>query len=112
EDSRGDIWILTTGDAHELLRWERSKNTWQDYTEQVGFSGYRVGWALIEDGNGNVWVGANSDEGDGALIRYRNGEFRVLTKADGAPSGGIQDLFLDSRRRLWIATVNEGLWRL
>jgi len=112
EDSRGDIWMLTDGVAHELLRWERAKNVWHDYTAQVGFSGYRFGSALVEDGNRNVWIGASSDHGDSALIRYRDGEFRVLTQAEGAPSGWIGDLFLDSRGRLWIASANDGLWRL
>ena len=112
EDSRGDMWMLTDGVAHELLRWERVKNTWHDYTTQVGFSGYRFGSAFVEDGSGNVWIGASSDHGDSALIRYRDGVFRVLTQAEGAPSGWIGDLFLDSRGRLWIATTNDGLWRL
>ncbi|MEP6703353.1 MAG: two-component regulator propeller domain-containing protein [Acidobacteriota bacterium] len=112
EDSRGDIWILTTGDAHELLRWERSKNIWHDYTDQVGFSGYRVGSAIIEDSHGDVWIGTDSNFGDSALIRYRSGEFRVLTPAEGSPSDGILDLFVDSHQRLWIASANQGLWRL
>lgn len=112
EDSRGDVWIVTTGNAHELLRWERAKNTWHDQTAQVGFSGYRVGSALIEDRTGNLWIGASSDHGDSALIRYRDGEFCILTQADGAPSGWIQDLFIDSHGRLWIASASAGLWRL
>jgi ligand-binding sensor domain-containing protein len=112
EDSRGDVWIVITGWANKLLRWERAKNVWHDYTEQVGFSGFRVGSALLEDGHGNVWIGASSDQGESALIRYRNGEFRVMTEAEGAPSGWIRDLFLDSRGRLWIASTNSGVWRL
>ncbi len=113
EDSRGDIWILTTGIANELKHWERAKKTWHDYTSQVGFSGYRVGSAFVEDSGGNIWIGATSDHNDSALIRYRpSGEFRVLTQAEGAPSGWVQDLFLDSRGRLWIASDNDGLWRL
>ena len=112
EDSRGDIWMLTTGDAYDLLRWERTKNIWHDYTAQVGFSGYRFGSALVEDSNGNVWIGASSDHGNSALIRFRKGEFRILTQADGAPSGWVSDLFLDSRGRLWVASTNDGLWRL
>ncbi|MEP7075104.1 MAG: two-component regulator propeller domain-containing protein [Acidobacteriota bacterium] len=112
EDSHGDIWILTTGDAHELLRWERSKNIWHDYTDQVGLSGYRLGSALIEDSEGSVWIGTDSDYGDAALVRYRNGEFRILTPADGSPSDGILDLFVDTHHRLWVASANQGLWRL
>lgn len=113
EDSRGDIWIITTSRANKLLRWERAKNVWHDYTRQAGFSEYRVGSALVEDNHGNVWIGATSDHGDSALIRYRpDGEFRVLTEAEGAPSGWIRDLFLDSRGRLWIASTGDGAWRL
>ncbi|MCY7375523.1 MAG: hypothetical protein LH472_06080, partial [Pyrinomonadaceae bacterium] len=112
EDSRGDIWISTINAASELLRWERAKNVWHDYTSQVGFSFSRVGSAFVEDRNGNVWIGASSDHHDSALIRYRNGEFRVLPQAAGSPSGWIRDLFVDSRGRLWIASTNNGLWRL
>jgi ligand-binding sensor domain-containing protein/signal transduction histidine kinase len=110
EDSRGDIWISVAGS--ELLRWERARNIWHNYTPQVGFSKYRVGSAFVEDRSGNVWIGASSDHGNSALIRYRDGEFRVMSEAEGAPSGWIRDLFLDSRGRLWIASTNSGVWRL
>jgi signal transduction histidine kinase/ligand-binding sensor domain-containing protein len=110
EDSRGDIWISVGGS--ELLRWERARNIWHNYTPQVGFSKYRIGSAFVEDRSGNVWIGASSDHGESALIRYRNGEFRVMSEAEGAPSGWIRDLFLDSRGRLWIASTNSGVWRL
>ncbi|MEP6900928.1 MAG: two-component regulator propeller domain-containing protein [Actinomycetota bacterium] len=112
EDSRGDIWMLTTGAANELLRWERAKNIWHDYTLQTGFSVSRVGSAFVEDATGNVWIGASSDHNQSALIRYRNGEFRVFTEAEGGPSGWIEQLFLDSRGRLWIASTGDGVWRL
>lgn len=112
EDSRGDIWVTTTTRDNELKRWERAKDIWHDYTAQAGMSEYRIGTAFIEDGQGNIWIGASSDHNDGALIRYRQGEFRVFTKADNAPSGWISDLFLDSRDRLWIATNDDGLLRL
>lgn len=112
EDSRGDIWMTTTDEDNELLRWERAKNIWHNYTSQVGFSNYRIGSAFVEDRFGNVWIGANSDHGESALIRYRHGDFRVFSQAEGAPSNWIQDLFIDSRGRLWIASDNTGLWRL
>ena len=112
EDSRGDVWITTVGMKHGLRRWERARNVWHDYTPQVGFSLYRIGSAFAEDRYGNIWIGASSDNNQTALIRYRNGEFRILTQTDGAPSGWIRDLFADSRGRLWIASTNDGLWRL
>ncbi|MBS1797565.1 MAG: hypothetical protein JSS81_27325 [Acidobacteria bacterium] len=112
EDSRGDVWIATHGTSGEILRWERARNVWHDHTPAAGFSEYRVGTAFAEDRAGGVWIGASSDHDETALVRYRNGAFRVFTEAAGAPSGWIQDLFVDSRGRLWIASDNDGLWRL
>lgn len=112
EDSRGDIWMMTTNSANELFRWERATDVWHDYTREVGFSDYRVGSAIVEDSHGNVWFGATSDHQNSALIRYRDGEFLVLDQSAGAPTGWIQDLFLDSRGRLWIASDTDGVWRV
>jgi len=112
EDSRGDIWMAMTGIVNELLRWERAKNVWHDHTAQAGVSESRVGTAFVEDRHGNVWIGTSSDHRDTALIRYRDGEFRVFGQTDGAPSAWTSDLFLDSRGRLWIATTEDGLLRL
>ncbi len=112
EDSLGNIWIATTEDSNELLRWNRGTNTWHDYTLKVGFSPYRIGTAFTEDLSGNIWIGASSDQNESALIRWRNGEFHVFTEAEGAPSGWIRDLYLDSRGSLWIASTGSGLWRL
>jgi signal transduction histidine kinase/ligand-binding sensor domain-containing protein len=112
EDSRGDIWAATTTEGNALLRWERAKNVWHDYSAPAGISMARVGTAFVEDRHGNVWIGASSDYNDGALVRYRNGEFRIFTPTEGAPSNWTADLFVDSRGRLWIATNEDGLLRL
>lgn len=112
EDSHGDIWMATVGDANELLRWERAANTWHNHTAQVGLMQSGIGSAFAEDRQGNVWIGVSSEYGVSSLIRYRNGEFRVLNQTQGAPASWIWDLFLDSRGRLWLASSNEGLWRL
>ncbi|MGI8995232.1 MAG: two-component regulator propeller domain-containing protein [Pyrinomonadaceae bacterium] len=112
EDSRGDIWITTAGNVHELWHWERAKDTWRDHMRQAGFSAYRIGSAFVEDQSGNVWIGASSDHNNSTLVRYRNREFRIFTQAEGSPAGWIRDLFLDSRGRLWIASTGDGLWGL
>lgn len=114
EDSRGDIWVATTG--YELLRWERATRHWHNYTQQVGLSITRGISAFVEDRRGNIWIGTGSDAGihayEGLLIRYRDGQFRAFTHLEGAPRGWIRDLFLDSRGRLWIASTQDGLLRL
>ncbi|MFN2392863.1 MAG: two-component regulator propeller domain-containing protein [Pyrinomonadaceae bacterium] len=110
EDSRGDIWVATTKEANGLFRWERSANVWHDYTAQAGFSRQRVGTVFAEDRNGNLWIATG--EQDSALVRYRDGQFRVFTQAEGAPEGWTKDLFLDTKGRLWLATFQDGLLRL
>ncbi len=110
EDSRGDVWAATTGEANELFRWERSANRWHDYTREAGFSAHRIGAAFAEDRHGNLWIATG--EPDSALLRWRDGQFRVFTQAEGAPAGWTKDLFLDGKGRLWLATFQDGLLRL
>ena len=111
EDSRGDIWIATIYNS-ELLRWERATDTWHNYTREAGFSPSRIGSCFLEDRSGNLWIATGSDGDDSALIRYRNGHFKVFTKAEGAPPGWTRDLFLDHAGRLWLANTVLGLLRL
>ncbi|MCA1623286.1 MAG: histidine kinase [Acidobacteria bacterium] len=110
EDSRGDIWIATSENANKLWRWERGTNRWQNYTAEVGFSKERIGTAFVEDTAGNLWIGTGG--GDAALIRYRDGKFRIFTQAEGAPAGWTWDLYVDRRNRLWLANAAAGLLRV
>jgi len=110
EDSRGDIWIATTGNASELWRWERVANRWHDYTAELGFSKDRLGTAFVEDLAGNLWIGTSF--ADATLIRYRNGKFRIFTRAEGVPAGWTRDLYVDRQGRLWLASTDDGLLRV
>ena len=112
EDSRGDIWIATTEVANELLRWERNTNTWRNFTADLGLPPQRFFTTFVEDKIGNLWIGTGSDAGDAALIRYRDGQFKIFTQADGVPAGWIRDSFIDHAGRLWIANTTAGLLRL
>lgn len=115
EDSRGDIWIAMLGTTNELLRWDRAANTWHDHTKQVRFDGNRMAVSFAEDKLGNLWIGtgwANTDDGKSALIRYRDGQFRIFTEADGLPTGWCRDLYFDHLGRLWVANPTHGLLRL
>lgn len=112
EDSAGNIWITTNVSAFELLRWERATNTWHDYTKDVGFSSKRFGIVFLEDQSSNLWIATGSDDNDSALIRYRDGKFKVFTQTDGSPPGWTKDMFLDHAGRIWLANNTWGLLRL
>ncbi len=107
EHSNGDIWMATTGATNELLRWDRKSDKWIDLTEQMGVGHDRLVSAFVEDHDGNLWIG--SGESDSALIRYRDGNFKVFSHRDGLPDGWIRDLFVDHKGRLWIANPAIGL---
>jgi signal transduction histidine kinase/streptogramin lyase len=113
EDSVGDIWVATVGNgAGELLRWSRSADEWDDLTAQAGFSPNTIGTVFVADKNGNLWIATGSDGGDGRLIRYRDGQFKTFTDADGAPTGWTRDAYVDDAGRLWLANTAEGLLRI
>ncbi len=111
EDSRGDVWVVTTGETiNELWRWERANNIWRDFTKEAGFGKNRIGLSFVEDHSGNLWIGTG--DSDSALIRYREGQFRIFDRNDGVPEGWLRDLFVDRAGRLWIAEPSVGLLRL
>ncbi|HMJ07641.1 MAG TPA: ATP-binding protein, partial [Pyrinomonadaceae bacterium] len=113
EDSRGDIWISTTGTPSELLRWDRRQNKWHDLTAELNLSPTQLISMFVETNAGDLWIGSGNDEQPDAtaLIRYRADQFRVFTEKDGVPAGWIRDLFIDHAGRLWIANAAVGLLR-
>ncbi len=107
EDSRGDVWIGTTGGAL-LTRWERSTNKFYNYSEADGVPAGRVPTGFAETRNGDVWFSFE----EGGILRFRAGKFRLFTPADGVPAGVIPTLFADSRGRLWIPSRRGGTARV
>lgn len=60
--------------------------------------------AFAEDAQGHLWIGTFR-----GLNKYNAHEFQQYFCTDdslGLPDNQIQDLMLDSRKRLWVATVN------
>ena len=112
EDSHSDIWISTTGTSNELLRWDRDADTWHNFTEELSLSPKHFFTTFVEDQEKNLWIGTGSDDDEAALIRYRDGVFKVFTQAEGVPAGWMRDLFIDHAGKLWIANPTAGLLRL
>jgi ligand-binding sensor domain-containing protein len=113
EDARGDIWISALTDTrHWISRWERTTDTFHNYTEADGLplDNYNVlplTTAFREDHAGDLWVGFNGH----GLARFRDGRFTVFTTNDGVPEGWVKDLYLDHAGRLWIASSYGGVSR-
>jgi ligand-binding sensor domain-containing protein/two-component sensor histidine kinase len=113
EDSRGDVWIATVGEGQPngLSRWERRSRTLHHYGKGVGLpplDRFYVS-SFGQDQHGNVWIGFN---GDGGLVRYRDGRFEPFGREDFTSPGAIRNLITDSRGRLWAASYRGGLIRI
>ncbi|MGI8494385.1 MAG: ligand-binding sensor domain-containing protein, partial [Pyrinomonadaceae bacterium] len=113
EDSHGDLWIATVGQAQGLWYWERESDVWHDYTNELGVGRNRTVSAFVEDKAGNLWIGTGNNENDTALIRYRLGQFKIFTQQENPLlAGWMRDLFVDDKGRLWIADSATGVLRL
>lgn len=109
EDASGDIWVsLASREKNALVKWERATEKFHTYTEVDGVPPLNPPTAFCEDAHGNLWIGLY----DGGLLRFRAGRFTLLGAEDGLPSGLISGLYLDQRRRLWVASSSDGVGRV
>jgi len=110
EDSGGLIWIGTmdyedpAGNA--LQHWDRATGTIHDH-DDVGVPADSPS-AFVEDRAGNLWVGFFRS----GVGRFRDGSFERFPENTGAPTGYVEDLFLDGAGRIWIATLDRGVVRV
>jgi signal transduction histidine kinase/ligand-binding sensor domain-containing protein len=92
EDAEGDIWVATNGGL-DRLHDPRVRHM----TSADGLVSDSVPNVLATS-DGAVWAGGFGT----GLNRIANGTVRVYGKADGVPGSGVDSLFEDSRRRLWL----------
>ncbi|MBS1808870.1 MAG: hypothetical protein JST84_11805 [Acidobacteria bacterium] len=107
EDAKGDIWIANTSREHNNLdRWERATNR----IHQLNLDALknRPVSALVEDRDGNLWLGLSGNVVPGGLARYRNGVITDFSDVETAPHSSVYDLLLDTQGKLWMASGNNG----
>ncbi|MBL8292892.1 MAG: hypothetical protein JNN08_13695 [Bryobacterales bacterium] len=105
EDSSGNIWITTqTSGTYGLLRWSRVTGTLEDLSSILPAAAReRNTNAIVETSPGTIWIALTRP---GGLFRFRAGRFEEIL---GVPPGRISSLSYDSARRLWIATLENGV---
>lgn len=109
EDVRGDVWFGTLGnDNATLARWSRRDKKLYSYSPQIDGIPAAAPTAFVDDAAGNLWIGFY----DGTVGRYRDGRFTFFSTGQGIPKGLIRGLYLDRRKRLWIATTRGGVARV
>jgi signal transduction histidine kinase len=122
QDSRGGVWLSSlgsqspaapaapgTGAARStyLARWDRVTGRYRP-VPAVDRLGRGAASAFAEDPFGNLWIGFSS----GGLARLRGEAVDLFAPGAGVPAGAINDLFVDSRQRLWAASAYGGVIRM
>ncbi|HEY6320025.1 MAG TPA: two-component regulator propeller domain-containing protein [Thermoanaerobaculia bacterium] len=122
EDSRGGVWISSLGNQSPaapaatgtsasrsiyLARWDRVTGRYSPVAA-VDRLGRGAASAFAEDPYGNLWIGFSS----GGLARLRGEAVDFFAPGAGMPAGAINDLFVDSRQRLWAASAYGGVIRM
>jgi ligand-binding sensor domain-containing protein len=105
EDSGGGIWISCIGPLrlNGVSRRDRGSGKFQHFSPHNSSPAS----AFAEDREHSIWIGHY----DGALGRYRQGEFSYYGIEDGLAGGAILALHVDRTSRLWIAST-RGLTRV
>jgi signal transduction histidine kinase/ligand-binding sensor domain-containing protein len=117
-DSHARLWVSTLGDpdlsagaaaATRLARWDPATGRFEPVAA-VEHLGRGAPSAFAEDPWGNLWIGFSG----GGLARLRGDRadlFLTGSSGNGVPAGAINDLLVDSRRRLWVASSYGGAIR-
>lgn len=97
-DSEGIIWL---GHYKGISCFNPSTGNFVNYKQVNTLISDCVGYAVYEDGGGNIWAGTT----DG-LYRFdkQTQALRKFTTEDGLPNNVICGLCEDSRRNIWIST--------
>ena len=98
-DQTGRVWIYT---ERELASWQKDK--FQNMSSETNEGNFHVNLATSR-GEG-VWVAANN-----RLRKFESGLWVADLGAYAWGNSPIYDLYEDSHRRLWVATMGSGLFR-
>lgn len=95
-DGQGRWWVVQDG---YVGVWDGS--AWTTREERAGAT---VGCASARDGG--MWIVVGQE-----LRKYMEGSLHSVTRL-AEPVGGIWSMYEDSRRHLWIATIDRGVFRV
>jgi signal transduction histidine kinase len=105
EDSTGSIWIGAQA-AGELGRWDPGSGTLEVFHAGEELPAAAAG-SFAEDRAGNLWIGTRQ-----GVARRRDGRFETFGEGDGLGAAPVVfSLWVDDDGRLWITTVETGVYR-
>jgi len=82
----------------------QSQPVFKKINQSIGLSNGRIN-RMVKEKNGYVWIATNN-----GLNRFDGQEIKVYNKQNSAiGSNDISDIIIDSKNRIWIATLGGGL---
>ncbi len=105
-DSRGGLWIGTTGGVARLIG-DRLVARTASAGRDLETEGMVVS-ALLQDREGSVWVATRN----GGLHQFRDVPFEAITRRHGLATDDVLSVFEDHAANLWVGTDGAGLTRL
>ena len=106
-DSKGKLWIgfnnggldLMIKNNDETVSFKHYKNNPKD----INSLSDNTVLAIIEDKNGNIWLGTR----DGlSMLNLKTNEFTIYRSSDGLPSNTVVGIIEDEAGNLWLSTLN------
>jgi signal transduction histidine kinase/ligand-binding sensor domain-containing protein len=101
EDLQGNLWIATEHGVSRLRDGQFEAVPLGEGEAKLG-----VVYSLYPDREGNLWLGFQSN----GLGRLRTRQLLTISASDGLPNDSTRSVFEDSKRNIWIGTV-DGLAR-
>jgi ligand-binding sensor domain-containing protein len=95
-DSKGNIWFGTLGNG--VARYDGKKFTTY-LSELPNYHGYAGIGRMMEDKNGNIWIG----NGEGVTC-FDGKKFTNYTEKDGLPDNGVSGIAEDKEGNIWMDT--------
>ncbi|MCF8380433.1 MAG: SpoIIE family protein phosphatase [Bacteroidales bacterium] len=105
QDLTGTIWIGTPGNG--IFKIKPGNDFASPYYLSLNSLENSVNKIIGKDNR--IWVATN---GGVILFNTNTGQKRIFTTEDRLPHNKIQDIFMDSKDEIWIATRSNGIFNL
>ncbi len=116
EDKEGNIWFARSGFG--LCKYDGK--TFTNYSTEDGLNSNCV-QTIIEDQQGDLWIGTrvmekdhpeeNQRKGEGGLIRYDGEKFIPYPEIEGLSQNDIYSIYEDKKGNIWIGANGFGVYQ-